>query len=168
MPVVTKERVMTAQYFTTSFSVDQSPSEVFEAITNVHGWWSEEIEGHNNRAGETFKYRFQDLHRREIRVDELIAGKKVAWTVVDNYFSFTEDAAEWKDTRIDFGISKKIDKTEVTFTHVGLVSAFECYDACSNGWHAYINGSLKDLITTGQGRPNRGEAITNSEKALAG
>lgn len=36
---------MSEQDFTASFSVDRSPEEVFVAIQNVRGWWSENIEG---------------------------------------------------------------------------------------------------------------------------
>jgi hypothetical protein len=152
--------------FTTTILVDQSPEQAFAAINNVRGWWSQEIDGPTDKAGETFKYHFRDLHRCEVRVDELIPGKKVSWTFVDSYFSFTNDAAEWRGTRIVFDIARKGDKTEITFTHVGLVPEFECYGACSDGWNTYINGSLKNLITTGKGQPNKGEAITESEKEL--
>ncbi len=31
----------------------------------------------------------------------------------------------------------------------------------------YVEGSLRDLIMTGQGRPNIGEAMTESERILA-
>jgi Activator of Hsp90 ATPase homolog 1-like protein len=143
---------MTDKNYTTTFTVDQSPAEVFAAINNVRGWWSEEI---------------QDLHRCEVSVDELVPGKKVSWTFVDSYFSFTKDAAEWKGTHIVFDVARKGDKTEIIFTHVGLVPKFECYNACSDGWRTYINGSLKDLITIGRGKPNKGEAITESEQKLA-
>jgi hypothetical protein len=159
---------MTDRNYTTTITVDQSPAMVFGAINNVRGWWSEEIEGRTDKVGETFKYHFQDLHRCEVRVDELVPGKKVAWTFVDSYFSFTEDAAEWKDTRIVFDIARNDGRTRLTFTHIGLVPAFECYGACTDGWRNYINGSLKDLITIGRGQPNKGEAITGSEQALAG
>ena len=36
---------MMGESYATSFRVDQSPAEVFKAVTNVRGWWSEEIEG---------------------------------------------------------------------------------------------------------------------------
>jgi hypothetical protein len=36
---------MKSKDYTTRLTVDQSPEEAFEAIKNVRGWWSEEIEG---------------------------------------------------------------------------------------------------------------------------
>lgn len=36
---------MTAKDFSTTFMVDQSPEEVFNAVNNPRGWWSEKIDG---------------------------------------------------------------------------------------------------------------------------
>ncbi|MFN8454984.1 MAG: SRPBCC domain-containing protein [Anaerolineae bacterium] len=154
------------QNFTTTFAVDQTPEEVFAAINNVRGWWSQAIEGDTNKLGAEFNYYFKDIHRCKLKIIEFIPNKKVAWLVLDNYFNFTQDKTEWKDTKISFEISKKGDKTEVYFTHIGLVPQYECYDVCSDGWSTYINGSLRHLITTGKGQPNVGDAITDSERAL--
>ncbi|HXB11568.1 MAG TPA: SRPBCC domain-containing protein [Bacteroidia bacterium] len=156
---------MNNRSFTTTLSVDQTPEEAFAAINNVRGWWSEEIEGSTDKLGEEFKYHFKDVHRCTMKITEFIPNKKVVWLVADNYFNFTKDKTEWKGTEVIFEISKKGDKTEIKFTHLGLVPEYECYEACSDGWGTYINGSLRSLITTGKGQPNVGQAITESEKA---
>lgn len=151
--------------YATSFTVNQTPETVFAAINNVRGWWSEGIEGHADKIGDRFTHRVLDLHRCDLQVKDLVPGKKVMWTVVDNYFNFTKDETEWKGTDIVFDIARSGDKTEVKFTHVGLVPEYECYDVCADGWRTYIN-SLRNLITTGKGNPNIGEAMTDSEQAL--
>ena len=158
---------MKDQNFTATITVNQTPQEAFAAINNVRGWWSEEIEGSTNKLGAEFKYHFKDIHSCKIKITELVPGKKVAWHVIDNYFNFTKDKTEWKGTDIVFDISKKGGKTEIRFTHVGLVPEYECYDACSEGWGFYINSSLRDLITKGKGQPNVGQPMTETERALA-
>ena len=57
-----------------------------------------------------------------------------------------------------FEIGKKGGKTELRFTHVGLVPRFECYDGCSGAWGHYITDSLRGLIEKGKGRPNAKES----------
>jgi len=153
--------------YTTSITLDQSPATVFAAICNVRGWWSEEIVGRADEVGATFKHHFRDLHRCTIEVKQLIPGEKVVWTVVENFFSFTEDPTEWTGTDIVFEISHEDEKTVLNFTHVNLVPECQCYVACSDGWQFYIQDSLRDLIATGRGRPNVGEAVTGSEVVLA-
>jgi hypothetical protein len=158
---------MTERHFTTTITVDQSPAAAFAAICNVRAWWSQEIVGRAENVGDTFKHRFRDLHRCQIAVKELVPEQKVVWTVLENYFSFTEDTAEWKGTDIVFEIARCCRETVLTFTHVGLVPGYQCYLACTDGWTFYIHESLRELIATGQGRPNVGEAVTDSELSLA-
>ncbi len=157
---------MSNQSYTIAFTVDQTPEEAFAAINNVRGWWSEEIEGRTDKLGAEFKYHFRDIHRCTLRITESVPGKKVVWRVSDNFFNFTKDKTEWKGTDIIFDVSKKGNKTEVRFTHQGLVPEYECYDACSNGWSTYINGSLRDLLATGKGQPNVGQPMNATERAL--
>jgi hypothetical protein len=155
------------QNYTTTFTVDQTPKDVFAAITNVRGWWSEEIDGETARLGDVFNYHFSDIHRSKMKLIDVIPNKKVVWLVLENDFNFTEDKTEWINTQIVFDISEKDGQTEVRFTHVGLVPAYECFEACSTGWSTYINGSLRSLITTGKGQPNASERPTNEiEKKL--
>jgi hypothetical protein len=142
------------QNFTTSFTVQRSPREAFEAITNVRGWWSEEVQGLTDQVGGEFTYHFQDVHRCRVRVTELLPGHKVSWLVVDNYFNFVEDKSEWTGTEIIFDIAWADGGAEVRFTHVGLVPQYECYEVCANAWGGYLDGSLRSLINTGEGQPN--------------
>jgi uncharacterized protein YndB with AHSA1/START domain len=141
---------MRNQNFTTTISVDQSPEEVFKAINNVRGWWSGEIEGDTGRLGAEFTYRYKDVHRSKQNVTEFVPYKKVVWHVSDSELSFAKDKSEWNDTDIVFDIFEKDGKTEVRFTHEGLVPGFECYASCSNAWRTLINGNLRKLIALGK------------------
>jgi predicted phosphohydrolase len=161
---------MNSQDFTTSFAVDQTPAEAFAAITNVRGWWSEDIEGSTDKLDDEFTYRHEDVHRCKLRLTEVIPDQKVAWLVLDNYFNFTQDTTEWTGTEIIFEVSAKGNQTEVRFTHLGLVPEYECFDICSNAWGSYINGSLRSLITTGKGQPNQynSRPATPAQRTSAG
>ncbi len=149
---------MTSKDYTTSYVVDQSPQDVFDAINNVRSWWSGEIDGRTDQLGAEFTYRYQDLHRSTHRITELVPGKKVVWRVLDAEINFVKDKAEWNGTDVVFAIARKDDKTELRFTHVGLRPTIECYGKCAGAWAFYINESLKSLITTGKGDPNAKES----------
>jgi hypothetical protein len=149
------ERIMHDQDFTTTFTVDQTPEDVFAAINDVRGWWTGEIEGGTDKLGDEFTYRYQDIHYSRQRITKLVPGERVVWLVLDAHLDFTEDKSEWKGTEISFEISRRGEGTEVRFTHVGLAPEVECFDACSNAWGFYISGSLRSLITTGKGSPTR-------------
>jgi hypothetical protein len=93
--------------------------------------------------------------RRPTRLVEVVPDKKVVWLVLDSYLSFPEDKTEWNGTKVIFEVARKGNKTEVRFTHEGLVLDYQCFDKCSSAWGFYINDSLKSLITTGKGDPNK-------------
>ncbi|WP_119079916.1 SRPBCC family protein [Chitinophaga alhagiae] len=146
---------MNTANFSTSFLVDQTPQEVFNAINNVRGWWSGEIEGDTAAAGGEFTYRVPGAHYSRQKITAFIPGQKVAWHVLDAELAFVQDKREWKGTDIIFEMAEKGHQTEVRFTHIGLVPAFECYDSCSNAWGMLVNGNLRNFIVTGeeQGSP---------------
>ena len=145
---------MTTTDLSYTILVDQTPKEAFNAINNVRGWWSGDIDGNTYKQGDEFTYRYEDIHYSKQRITELIPDKRVVWLVLDSYLSFIKDKTEWNGTEITFDISEKDNKTEIRFIHHGLVPESECYDDCSDAWGFYINGSLKNLITTGIGQPN--------------
>lgn len=145
---------MSTQDYSISYTVDQSPQEVFDAINNVRAWWSGEIDGRTDQLGAEFTYRYQDLHRSTQKITELLPGRKVVWHVLDARIDFVKDKTEWNGTDVVFEISRRGGQTELRFTHVGLRPAIECYGKCSGAWGFYINESLRDLITSGRGQPN--------------
>ena len=140
--------------FTTAFTVSNTPQEVFDAVKNVRGWWSQTIVGDTDKVGAKFRYRHGELHDTTQKITELEPGRKVVWRVVDSKIHFVKDKAEWKGTDIVFEIAKKGARTELRLTHVGLVPSLECFEDCSGGWGFYFNGSLRRLITTGKGQPD--------------
>jgi len=148
---------MKTKDYTTSFTVDQSPEEVFDAINNVRGWWSEEIDGRTDQLGAGFEFHHNDVHRSTHKITEFVPGKKVVWRTLDSQINFVKDTTEWNGTEVVFEITRKDDKTELRFTHVGLVPTIECYGGCSGAWGFYINDSLRSLITTSKGQPARKE-----------
>jgi hypothetical protein len=120
--------------------------------------WSGDIDGRTDKLGAEFAYRYQYIHRSAQKITELVPGRKVAWHVEDAHISFAKDKAEWNGTDIVFEIARKSgdgEKTELRFTHVGLVPTIECYGKCSGAWGFYINESLHRLIATGKGDPNQ-------------
>jgi hypothetical protein len=145
---------VTSQNFSAAFLVDQSPQEAFAAINNVRGWWSGQIEGPTDELDAEFTYRYEDVHYSKQRITKLVPNEKIVWHVLDSFLKFTDDPDEWTGTEVTFEVAPQGERTEVRFTHLGLVPAFECYEKCSSAWSFYINNSLRQLITTGRGAPN--------------
>jgi hypothetical protein len=153
---------------TTSFPVDRTPAEAFAAIINVRGWWSGEIEGDTDALGAEFSYTVPGIHYSKFRITEFVPGRRVAWLVLDSSLSFIADKQEWTGTTVVFDVAERDGHTEVQFTHEGLRPQHECYDVCARAWGEYIDGSLRDLIESGAGRPNSFEGEEALEAARAG
>lgn len=154
---------MTLKNYSTSIEVDQTPAEVFRAVINPRAWWSESIEGNTEKVNDEFFYHYQDVHRSNMKLTEVVPDKKVVWQVLDNYFDFTQDEHEWTGDTIVFDISKKGNKTLLQFTQIGLTPENECYEVCNKAWGNYIENSLYKLISTGKGLPNPKEGGFNEQ-----
>src|SRR5262249_10797511 len=98
---------MDKRNFTATISVDQSPQQVFDAINNVRGWWSGEIEGPTDALGAEFTYSYKDFHRTTHKITEWVPGKKVVWHVVTSFLGFVENKTEWDGTDIVFEIERR-------------------------------------------------------------
>ena len=77
--------------FKISITVEAGAQRVFEAINNVRGWWSQNIEGPTAALHDEFIYHYQDVHRCRIQIETMETDRKVVWRVLENYFKFTQD-----------------------------------------------------------------------------
>ena len=144
----------TERGYSTWYTVEQSPEEVFAAILDVGAWWTGQVEGRADELGGEFTYRHPPQHYSLQRVVKLEPDRRVVWRVTDSHLAFISEPGEWTGTEIVFDIVPTGGGTELRFTHVGLVPDVECFGACSTAWLHYVNGSLRSLITTGEGLPD--------------
>lgn len=143
-----------SESLTWTFQVDESPQRAYEAINDVRGWWSGKITGPTDQLGGEFSYWVPGAHYTKFRITDLVPDRKVSWLVLDSWLAFLDDREEWTGTTVTFDIADVGGRTQVRFTHEGLVPEVECYDVCRVAWGGYITGSLRDLITRGSGQPN--------------
>lgn len=155
----------TYESFSTSFTTQKSPHEVFQAVTNVAGWWSEDIRGNSAKLNDEFIFEVAGVHFSRQKLIEVIPDKKVVWHITEADMSFIKQRDEWVGTKVMFDISTEGADTLLTFTHQGLVPQVECYKACMPAWTEYIQHSLKQLVETGTGDPNlEGRSINEPTK----
>jgi hypothetical protein len=144
---------MKKQDYTVSITVDATAQEAFNAINNVRGWWTENLEGGSQKLNDEFTVRFGDVHVSTQKLVEFVPDKKIVWLVTYSHLNFVEDKDEWTNTKIVFDIAEKEGETQISFTHLGLVPTVPCYGSCSGAWGGYIKGSLFKLLTEGKGEP---------------
>jgi hypothetical protein len=156
------------KYLSATMTVDRSPEEVFEAVADVRGWWSENIVGGTTDLGDEFVFSDDAKYAGEMaltakegirfcrfHLTEVVPGKRMVWHVLDSVLTFIDDTNEWTDTHVVFDITPTPGGATLEFTHEGLTEESECFEACSRGWGFYITQSLPQLITTGTGKPIR-------------
>ena len=122
--------------------IKSTPEKIYEAITTQKGiasWWSE----HNDakpKAGTVYRISFGSDYYKEIKVMELVTGKKVAWEILDA-------TPEWLNTQIIFDISIGNENAELRFSHAGWKKQSDMFAQCSYHWAIYL-GNLKTWLQT--------------------
>lgn len=143
---------MKKQDYTASIIVDTTPKEAFNSINNISGWWTKDIEGHSEKLDDIFTVRFGETFIT-IQLIRLIPHAEIGWKVIDCYKHWLKDKKEWLDTTMSWKISAADNKTNIDFTHYGLIPGIECYNGCENAWNSYIKESLFKLINKEKGIP---------------
>jgi hypothetical protein len=141
--------------FSTTIETMKTTNEVYSAINNVSSWWTENLDGSSKKLNDEFTVTFGETFIK-LKVVELVNNYKVIWQVTDCFKHFLNNKNEWIGTKICFDIANENNtNTKLTFTHCGLVSPLECYEICCDAWTGYLQGSLKKLIDTGIGTPDK-------------
>ncbi len=140
--------------YATSFTVQRTPQEVFNAINAVTAWWTVNTDGSTRSVGDEFTVQFGDVHFTKQHITAMEPGRHVAWLVTESHLPWLKDAEEWKGTLIMFDIATEASGTRLSFVHKGLTPQVECYAQCEKGWDYFIGTSLLKLITEGTGLPD--------------
>jgi len=127
-------------------TIDAGPDRVFDALTVSEGlqsWWTQDSTA-TPKIGSValFKYVQGTLVFR-MRVEDLIPGKKVAWSCLG-------DLQEWEGTRLTWELeSTENGGTDLRFAHSGWNSTAGDYPRCNTTW-----GHLMHLLKAyAEGKP---------------
>jgi uncharacterized protein YndB with AHSA1/START domain len=112
------------------------------------GWWTTDTSG-DPKAGGMLEFRFtadgKELGVFDIKVIEVVPGKRVLWQVIDG-------PPEWVGTTIRFDLKQEGDYVIVLFRHEGWKEPVEFMHHCSTKWGIFLM-SMKSLVETGTGQP---------------
>ena len=143
-------RKQTSKDYTFRLESSDTSKNIFDTLLNVRSWWiglySETIKGDTKKLNDEFTFSAGNgVHYSKQKLVELIPDKKIVWLVTDSNLNFLEKPSEWTGTKICFEISEKGNKSQITFTHQGLVPKIECFNSCSSAWTQYLENLAKKL-----------------------
>jgi uncharacterized protein YndB with AHSA1/START domain len=128
-------------------NIASTPERLYEALTTergLAGWWTPDVTA-QPRVGGVNTFHFGLEARLAWRVDELVPGRRVAWSSI-------EGPPEWDGTRLLFDIAPIAGRTDLRFTHAGLPDGYTDYAGFAYLWGQYVR-SIKLLLETGTGEP---------------
>ena len=156
---------MESPHFTTSLLVDQPPKAVEQAIKNVRGWWSENVEGQTDALHAVFTHRDKYLNVT-FQITECNPGR-IVWEVLKSHNNLLiGQMHEWDGTQVVIEWAKNKDGTAIRFTHRGLVPQMACYALCAPAWERFVQKSLKNLLLRGKGDPISTESASFTTSIL--
>ena len=132
--------------------IKSSPEEVYKALATregLAGWWTKNTQG-EGKVGGSLKFRFSaggaEIGGFDMKVLELLPGKRVLWQVV-------EGPGEWIGTKVSWDLRQDGEYTIVLFNHQDWKEPAEFMHHCSTKWAIFLM-SLKSLVETGKGAPS--------------
>lgn len=141
---------MNENSFTTTIEVDNTPQEIFNAISQVSKWWTRDFDGTSTNLGDEFVICHPGAHYSKQKLVEVIPGERIVWLVTDSKLDWLQNQEEWTNTGMAFDISTSGHKTLLCYTHEGLTPDLECYTRVAHGWTVVIREQLFNFIRTGK------------------
>ncbi len=135
-----------------SVEVHASAEDTLKGIAQVNHWWAKKVKGNTQKLHDEFTVDFGKTFV-DFKISELIPGKKVVWKVTDCNLDWINNKKEWNGNEVVFQLTEKKGKTQIDFTHFGLMPGAECYNDCEVGWNTHVGDSLVKFINEGQGMP---------------
>jgi uncharacterized protein YndB with AHSA1/START domain len=128
-------------------TIKATPEQVYNAVTTQEGiesWWCKNTTA-RPALGFVNIFIFGKF-RNEMKVTELVPGKRVAWECIASI-------EEWIGTTISFDLEEKNGNTLLRFTHGGWRAVTDTFAGCNYDWALFIK-SLKTFCETGVGNPS--------------
>jgi activator of Hsp90 ATPase-like protein len=130
-----------------TIEVEKSVANVFNCLKDVSQWWSRDFEGSSLTLYDEFVICHPGRHYSKQKLVEVIPDNKLVWLVTESTLNWLEkDKQEWTGTKMIFELTSAGNKTQLHFTHEGLVPAKECYSLCEKGWNMVIRERLFNYI----------------------
>ena len=154
--------------FSATIEVAKSPQEVFNCLTEVTNWWSNDFKGSSQELHDEFTIHHPGQHYSKQKLVEVISNKKIVWLVTDSTLYWLQNNKhEWTNTKMIFELTTEGDKTILHFTHQGLTPGMECYAMCEKGWTMIIKSWLLYFITNGTPSPGMAKAAEIRNEMLS-
>jgi uncharacterized protein YndB with AHSA1/START domain len=140
------------------FSVDASPSKVFDALTDqshIAKWWTPDCTLDQKAGGHaTFEFKGADGRLDGyslMRIEKLVPGQLVEWKCIEQDYQGNTD---WIGTTIRFRLAgNSRGGTDVDFAHLDWKTTEGSYPRCVAGWDHVLKTSLKNYLEIGKGEP---------------
>ena len=135
--------------YSRSIKINASSNAIFHALTkDLQGWWGR-MDRPVSKTGDVFTVSWGEPWYR-FQVSNFEAPTSLRWKCIDaNQIIHGLEGVqkEWVGTELDWKIEEISPAvSRVTFTHMGLVPEFKCYDFCSAAWDRFFGEGLKTYL----------------------
>ena len=132
-----------------SITIKTSQSLIYNALCNELSQWWGDMDKPANKIGDVFTVSWGEPWYK-FKVIKYEPYKKLSWECIDSNQIIGDLKGvqkEWVGTKLHWKIKQNdLGKSQLNFTHEGLVPEFICYDVCSNAWSDFIGISLKEYL----------------------